>query len=109
MIQWVKELGLPVSAALALAVGIYRAARWLAPRAEGWINRIIASHEKMVDDTTETNRQNAETLKQMAVTQAQLTTVQAAQTTLLHRVETYIVGQEKGKHARPEIVREQAG
>jgi hypothetical protein len=101
LIALIKEFGVPTGSLIIAAVFIARAFRWLAPRVEGWIDRVIKAHEKMVSDTTETNRQNSAALQGLATTQAQQTTILAAQTTLLHRVESYIVKQEKVEHAPP--------
>lgn len=89
----IRDLGVPVAIIVAIGLGLWRMARWTAPRLETWINRLVTSHEDLTRNCVEIGRGNAETLKNQNVTLA-------AQTSVLHRMETTLQELKDAKCAR---------
>jgi hypothetical protein len=77
----IEKQGLPLAILLMGAFASWRAVKWWAPIFREWGNRLVISHEKLVESSIAIGESNAKTL-------AKIETVQAAQAITLSRIES---------------------
>lgn len=66
-IDVILKVGFPITLCLAGGWGVVKAARWLAPRLEGWINRLVTSHEDLTKSCIAIGESNNKTLRSLEV------------------------------------------
>ncbi len=79
----IRNLGFPAAFCLAAGLGSWKVARWLGPRAEKWIERLVTSHEDLTRSCIEIGRSNSSTLKNLEV-------IAVAQTNTLGKIFTEV-------------------
>jgi phosphatidylserine decarboxylase len=77
----IDKVGFPIAVVMIGALCGWRIVIWFAPLVKDWGNRIVESHERLVNSSISIGESNSQTL-------AKIEAVQGSQAAAVHRIET---------------------